>query len=531
MRMVSAGILLVAALASVPIAGYDPFEESIQSESPAPAPARDSTRTAPAAAVRKTSRFSIVVIRTFSRNGAAFNQGVGFCIAPNGTIVSNRHLFDDAYKADAATPDGLVFPLSAVKAEDKEADIISLGAAMPDSSIALLKISATLPPIGEPIMVNAGGKVISDGQVTAIDQVPGFGNIIRISASVSPAAAGSPVVNLDGQVMGILVSYSINGRAACLVIPAERINRLKPDTARTLAQWQGDRFDTPRLLAQEDYCKGTMLLWGGYAEDALGYFEKAVIKAPKFLEALSQSVYCCSLLGRQQQAAAISTRIVKLSPSDPNAQYNLALIYGDMRDYASARASLESALRLKPEFPEALALACWMDVQAGANDQAVDECKKAVTMRPDYDHAHVVLGLAYANLGRYEWAENAIQQAIRINPQNDNAFMNLGVLAAKQHKYTEASEQYRNAISINPLNYEAQCNLGELYLDKFNNAKAAVDCFLKATSARPDFAVAHFDLGKAYLKTARRAEALHEYEKLVPINLEYARQLHEMMEK
>jgi len=528
MRMILLGIILAAALPSGLHAGYDPFEESIQSESTAPA--IDSGKPAPAAQ-RAASRFAIMVVRTFARDGAAFNQGAGFCAVSKGSIVSNRHLFDDAYTADIVAPNGTVYPITGVLAEDKEADIISLSAALPESSIAMLKINTALPPIGEPVMVNAGGTIISDGQVSAIDHVPGFGNILRISAPVSPAAAGSPVVNLDGQVIGILVSYAINGRQASVVVPSERIVRLKPDTLRTLAQWQGNRYDTPRLLAQEDYCRGTMLLWGGYAEDALGYFEKAVIKAPKFLEALSQSVYCCSLLGRLQQAAAMSARIVKLSPSDPNAHYNLALIYGDMRDYARARTSLESALRLKPEFPEALALACWMDVQAGANDQAVDECKKAVTMRPDYDHAHVVLGLAYANLGRYEWAQNAIEQAIRINPQNDNAFMNLGVLAAKQHKYIEASEQYRNAISINPANYEAQRNLGELYLDKFNNVKAATDCFLKAISARPDFAEAHFDLGKAYLKTARRTEAQREYEKLVPINLDYARQLYDMMEK
>src|SRR5207248_11758035 len=68
---------------------------------------------------------------------------------------------------------------------------------------------------------------VSNGIVSAVRQISGYGKIIQITASISPGSSGSPVVNMLGQVIGVATLQAAEGQNLNFAVPAERISQLK----------------------------------------------------------------------------------------------------------------------------------------------------------------------------------------------------------------------------------------------------------------------------------------------------------------
>jgi S1-C subfamily serine protease len=68
-----------------------------------------------------------------------------------------------------------------------------------------ISIVATSSEVGERVIVigNPLGleQTVSDGIVWAVRKIPNFGRIIQITAPISPGSSGSPVVNMQGEVI------------------------------------------------------------------------------------------------------------------------------------------------------------------------------------------------------------------------------------------------------------------------------------------------------------------------------------------
>ncbi len=69
-------------------------------------------------------------------------------------------------------------------------------------------------------------KTLSDGIVSAIREIPGFGKVIQITAPISPGSSGSPVLNMQGEVIGIVTFQIVEGQNLNFAIPSERIASL-----------------------------------------------------------------------------------------------------------------------------------------------------------------------------------------------------------------------------------------------------------------------------------------------------------------
>jgi len=84
--------------------------------------------------------------------------------------------------------------------EDKEGDIIRVSVDIPAKEIKPLTMSSSVTEVSERIIVigNPLGfeQSVSDGIVSAVREIPGFGNIIQITAPISSGSSGSPVLKL-----------------------------------------------------------------------------------------------------------------------------------------------------------------------------------------------------------------------------------------------------------------------------------------------------------------------------------------------
>jgi serine protease Do len=181
--------------------------------------------------------FSIPRYRQNGTKKQEIGGGSGFLISSDGYIVSNAHVVEDASaEYTVFLNDDRSFPATIIAADD----ILD---------VAVLKIDATeLPflPFGDSDKVKLGSPVIaignalgefrntvSTGVVSGLSRSivasDGYGapenleNVIQTDAAVNPGNSGGPLLNLDGQVIGVNVAVASGSENIGFSLPANMV--------------------------------------------------------------------------------------------------------------------------------------------------------------------------------------------------------------------------------------------------------------------------------------------------------------------
>src|SRR6195256_6659913 len=173
---------------------------------------------------------SAVAIETYDVRGEKLSRGSGFFIDID-RVVTNRHVIENAYRVEVHSSNGSIYPVKGVLAVDAEGDIALLKVEAPANLVRPLSLERTSPQEGESVVVigNPFGLEgsVTNGIVSAVRDIPGFGRIIQITAPISPGSSGSPVVNMHGQVIGVATLQITGGQSINFAIPSERISQLQ----------------------------------------------------------------------------------------------------------------------------------------------------------------------------------------------------------------------------------------------------------------------------------------------------------------
>ena len=153
--------------------------------------------------------------------------------------------------------------------------------------------------------------------------------------------------------------------------------------------------------------------------------------------------------------------------------------------------------------------------------EAIDQCRKALTIKPDYAQAHHFLGDALADLGRLDEAVTQQEKALEIKPRYVQVHCDLGVALARLGRFDEAMAHYRKALEIQPDFPEAHYDVGNLLAGR-GQLDEAVAQYQLALEDDPDYAPAHNNLGAALTRLGRLDEALAHYQRALELQPDYA---------
>ena len=125
-------------------------------------------------------------------------------------------------------------------------------------------------------------RTVSDGIISAVREVQGFGRIMQVTAPISPGSSGSPVANMKGEIVGIISFFVGPGQILNFAIPGERIAKPAPDDGMTLVDWAGARRQETAALVVELYASGMRYLLLEDYERALLFFGEVIKKNPNY---------------------------------------------------------------------------------------------------------------------------------------------------------------------------------------------------------------------------------------------------------
>ena len=175
------------------------------------------------------------VVRVYAKDHLGTRVGSGFFVDPFGTIYTHAGIVLESDEVNVKF-NGQNLPAKVVTAD-------------PYSGIALLKVNTQTPfiTLGDSEKATIATPVIAIGFPEEYDVCPSIGMIagrdrhhlgqyfstshIRANMAVQRGEGGAPVLNLNGEVIGILVSRIGEG-TSCHILPIRAAEKIRQDVAR-----------------------------------------------------------------------------------------------------------------------------------------------------------------------------------------------------------------------------------------------------------------------------------------------------------
>lgn len=178
-------------------------------------------------------------------------MGTGVLIDPRGYILTNQHVVDKVQGIEVHLADGTVLA-GRIAQQDEAMDlaILKVDAGRPLPAITI-GTSSTLEDGQDVITIgNAFGyeNTVSVGIISSLnrnvtlsdEQV--YRNLIQTDACINPGNSGGPLVNLDGELIGINVAVRAGAQGIGFALPIDDVKRVAADlmsTRRISGTWHG----------------------------------------------------------------------------------------------------------------------------------------------------------------------------------------------------------------------------------------------------------------------------------------------------
>lgn len=536
-----------------------------------------------ASEIVKRAKPWVVTIICYDASGHPYGQGSGFYIS-SGDLVTSHHVLAGAARAVVHDPNNNQMEILNIVADDPETDLVKAQTMMVrEGAHNGIPLGTSLPEEGEEVIVIGSPKGLefttSEGIVSALRKSERVATAIQLTAATSPGSSGSPVLNMRGEVIGVVETKYGGAENVTFATPVSCLIALKdeqPTAFRTWSEGQhasetnedSDSGNTElsrmKHLSQESSDKGKASFDQKDYSKAMGLFSDAIIDYASNGDAWYGSGLCFELSHDFEHAVEAFQNASELLPLNVEPMYHLGQALFLTGHYADAAKAGQSCLSLEPDNGYAWCAVARCYESLNEDTLAINAIDSAFKYAPTVAESHALLGTIYLKQRHYTLAEDEIDTAIKAerSPEyliplaevysltdrsneshkllleslqlltregadyaDPRLFERLGGDLAHGGSFQEAIMTLHLGLAMDPRNAVMHHDLGSCFMDT-GQPDVAIGELKQSIRDNPSLASSHFDLGCDELKYHHdKAAALEEYKILQKLDPQMADQL------
>ena len=296
------------------------------------------------------------------------------------------------------------------------------------------------------------------------------------------------------------------GILAALAIPytgSYKDRQYRPASLSALLSKQTTHTNDPVYI----YWLGRRLCDAGKFEQAVGVLERGVSLDPSSPRLREQWTRSLLATGKVSVAYGQLTEFVATHPKLAAAHYLLGTFHYTQKSIEAARMSLEKAVALEPNYPQALSMLANVQIQLGEKTQAQSILRRALALRPNAALDHLQLATLQVTEAPQE-ARAEFLKALALAPQNPLCHEKYGAFLLQSGEGATAEASLRQAVTLAPESASANLLLGRCLLQN-SKYEEAILSLEKATKLALGDPVAAQELRGAYQRLGRSSDAAY----------------------
>lgn len=427
------------------------------------------------------------VIYTFDEYGSPSGSGSGFFIDSEGTGITNYHVLNGAVKALIKMNDSTEIEIDKVLVSDEKWDIIKFSIKNTDNKkFKYLKFADKKPEQGDKVYNISAPmgleQTVSDGLVSSIRK-DSHGDIIQITAPISPGSSGSALLNEDGDVIAV-ATFTRNGGQNLnfgVVIEKDRLTALtvNPFEKKNKSFNSKDNFVILNVPEEND---GSVIL------HALEFKKDATVAYLSFtnldLQYANMTIWC--ELGKGDEGFMIKD-------NNTNRKYYVTSSTIGINKKNGTDVPLASNYKFKVYLPVIKDKLQNIDVTYGHTSRGwaftnidLDKYREKIV----YDVTSYTKEYAYSTMqeGDLNTAVAIFSSILEEDPEDMASLNAMGIISVALDNKSDANYYFSQAIESHPnntLGYINRCQLFKAQND-LKNALSDINAAINIDSAQPD---------------------------------------------
>lgn len=435
--------------------------------------------------------FSLVKISSTLANGEE-RVGSGVYLG-DGLFVTLWLLIDGASEVTATLACCDAIELSGVVVDDGEFGLVLLRGEVEDPPEPV-ETRRSQVELGEILTIKTPGPIRLEGHVSTVTfdglalgviERAGEGPLIRVDVQSNLIRYGSPVMDAQSRLVGLVHEAESNGRTG--VKPIRELLQLPREQLLSFAAYDELQQEDAGVLAHRHVQRAREMRSNGDVNGAAGEAKAAISLEPRSWLALYELGVCQDLLGETEQAIETLSRSVEIEANFDESRYSLGLVFMKTGREAESIAHFEAAQRLSPDYPKPIAMHGVALLRMGEFERALESMRRSIEAAPDSMQFHVNLAIALGRTGRSDEVIGVWQHAVEENPESAQAAATLGKELMDAERMGEAIPHLRRAVELGTEDEYAAVRLVVSLgmLDQYEEAYEIVNAMLKQSPEHP----------------------------------------------
>jgi tetratricopeptide (TPR) repeat protein len=439
------------------------------------------SQTDEAAKIFAKDKEGVVSLYVYGGNKELIAKGVAFGLSDD-LLLTSYHLISAAEDVEGVNVKGKKGKMEGIITAERGIDVALVKSKnkvipIPVGDANALTAGARIFAIGAN---EAGDIIITEGTVRNLHKLAENLTVIESSLSIPDGFNGGPLLNANGEAVGILLILDQSARFGVASNSWSDISRTGKLTS--FKDW-----------TKEDYLATTQ---GAYLAGRVFYLLDNMSNAGKYLE-----------------------RVVKANPSLTEAQALLAMVYSKQRDYQAAVTAFQKVIELDPKRAPAYFELGDIDFKMQKWGDAISVLEKGIALEPGNAQALFTIGNAYDAIPDFAKAAEAYERFLKLNPENAwMGYLKLGQDRLELEQYDQAVAALEQAAKAQPQDIKVNYTLAQAY-QKAGQLEKAEATFKNLAAINPtDAATYYSQIVKMYDEAGQNENAIEAAKKVIELN-------------